>query len=64
MSNSLREIRKARRLTLKQVAEKVGVSEGQASRIERTGTTSLETAIKYADVLGVPVELLVRKKAA
>lgn len=64
MSNSLRDIRKARRLTLKQVAEKVGISEGQASRIEREGTGSMVTAMKYAEVLQVPVELLAPVRAA
>lgn len=57
MATTIRDIRKARKLTLKAVATHVGITEGQASRIEREGTGSFSTALKLAELLQVPVEL-------
>lgn len=62
MQTAIQQIRKARKLKLKDVAASLQISEGQASRIERNGTTSLETALKFAGLLNVPVEMFIRKK--
>lgn len=54
----LRAFRKSRaeKMTLRDLAEKVGVTEGQLSRIERDGTESLPMALKLAEITGLPVE--------
>ncbi|MCR5875136.1 helix-turn-helix domain-containing protein [Phenylobacterium sp. J426] len=44
------------RWSLKDVAEALGLSESQVSRIERDGTTSLPLAMKLAKITGLPVE--------
>ena len=62
--SALRTRRKELGLTLAQLAAKVGVSEGQLSRIERDGTSSLDRALKVARETGVPVEELIRKPAS
>jgi transcriptional regulator with XRE-family HTH domain len=51
---TLRSRRKALGLTLAQMAERVGVTEGQISRIERFGGASLATAVKLERETGLP----------
>lgn len=63
MSASLREFRKSKGWTLDDLAEKVELSAGQLSRIEREGTTSLPTAMKLAKLTELPVETFVRVAA-
>lgn len=55
----IRRLRKIRGMTMVQLAEKTGVSQGMISHIEtgaRSGT--LETMQKIAEALGVPTGLL------
>jgi transcriptional regulator with XRE-family HTH domain len=58
----LRTFRKAQTpaLSLKALAERVGLTEGQLSRIERKGTESLTTAMKLSEITGLPVESFAR----
>jgi len=51
---TLRSKRKALGLTLSQLASRVGVTEGQLSRIERFGGASLATAVRLEQETGVP----------
>jgi len=56
LGERLRKLRKARGLTLAQLAERVGKSEGYLSRLERGQVNpSLSTLKRIADVLGRPV---------
>lgn len=57
--NALRNRRKELGLTLAQLAAKVGVSEGQLSRIERGGKPSLSSAVAIERETGVTVAALV-----
>jgi transcriptional regulator with XRE-family HTH domain len=47
---------KSPKMPLRELAAKIGVTEGQLSRIEREGTDSLPMAIKLAEITGLPVE--------
>jgi len=51
----LRERRKAMNLTLEALAEKLGITAGQLSRIERGKATSLDTALAIKRLTGVKV---------
>lgn len=53
MDTPLRTRRKDLGLTLATLAERVGITQGQLSRIEREGRASLATAIKLEAVTGV-----------
>lgn len=53
----LRRFRKAKALTLEALSAQAGMTPGQLSRIERHGTTSLPTAIKLAELTGLPVQV-------
>jgi len=56
LGERLRRLRKAKGLTLAQLAERVGRSEGYLSRLERGQVNpSLSTLKRIADVLGRPV---------
>lgn len=44
------------KIPLRTLAEQIGVTEGQMSRIEREGTTSLPHAMKLSEITGLPVE--------
>lgn len=44
------------RMSLKVLAEKVGVTEGHLSRVEREGTASFALAIKLAEETALPLE--------
>lgn len=52
------------KMPLRTLAERIGVTEGQLSRIERGGTTSLETALRLATATGLPIEAFTRQRAA
>ena len=59
LGDRIRELRKTRRLTLVQVADKTGIDQATLSRIENevmTGT--LKSHLKIAEVLGVPLPSL------
>lgn len=58
--SDLRTRRKELGLTLAQLAAKVGVSEGQLSRIERGGKPSLSSALAIERETGISVGALVR----
>lgn len=60
----LRKFRKDRNWTLRDLADQVGVTEGQMSRIEREGTTSLDMALKLSNVTGLPPQHFKRELAA
>jgi transcriptional regulator with XRE-family HTH domain len=62
----LRKYREAQRpkLPLKQLAEEVGLSESQLSRIEREGTDSLSLARKLAEITKLPIEAFAKPEAA
>ena len=51
--STLRNRRKEMGLTLVELAEKVGLTAGQLSRIERGGSPSLKTALALERVTGV-----------
>ena len=65
---TLRAYRRREKLTLGALAEKVGVTESQLSRIERSGKASLTTAARIEEVTGVPAAVvaqgLAEKRAA
>lgn len=50
----LRKYRRATGLTMEALADRVGVSPSQMSRIERKGTHSLPVALKLAGITGLP----------
>jgi transcriptional regulator with XRE-family HTH domain len=52
----LRAYRRNKKMTLREFAVQAGVSEGQLSRIEREGTTSLERALDLARITALPPE--------
>lgn len=52
----LREYRRQHKLTLGAFCKLVDLSDSQLSRIEREGTGSFATALKLAEVTGLPVE--------
>lgn len=53
--NELRKVRKAKQMSLAELAAKVGVSEGQLSRIERGESgVSLATAAALENETGIP----------
>jgi putative transcriptional regulator len=57
--NSLRLARLARKLSLEQLGQKVGISRGALWQIEReTVRPSLETALRLSRALEVPIEVL------
>lgn len=60
----LRQFRRREKLTLKQLSEQVGVTEGQLSRIEREGRTSFSTARKLAEATGLSLEEIAGAEAA
>lgn len=60
----LRAFRKSQALTLDQLAPRLGVTAGQLSRIEREGTTSLEMALKLAELTGGDPSDFSRARAA
>lgn len=58
--NKLRQVRKSKGLTLKQVAQSVGISEDLIGKYERgERNPKIETSIKLADYYSVPIEYLV-----
>jgi transcriptional regulator with XRE-family HTH domain len=62
----LRAFRQAQcpKMPLHQLAEKVGVSESQLSRIEREGTDSLPLALRLAELTSLPVEAFAKPTEA
>jgi transcriptional regulator with XRE-family HTH domain len=62
----LRAFRHSRtpRMPLHELANRVGLSESQMSRVEREGTNSLPLALKLAEVTGLPVETFAAGEAA
>ena len=63
MLKMLRDLRKARGMTLKDVAERIGVAESTVSQYE-TGkrTPDYETLLKLAELFDVSVDYLMRGK--
>lgn len=53
----LAELRKRRKMTQKQVAESMGVSQARVSQIERGERLELATISEYVAVLGAQLEL-------
>lgn len=53
LANRAREVRKSKKLSQEELAEKSGVSFGSIKRFETTGKISLESLLKVAFVLGV-----------
>lgn len=60
MHTPLKSYRKENRLTLADVAERVGITESHLSRVERAGTNMLPLAMRLAEVTGLPVQSFVR----
>lgn len=50
---TLRDRRKQMGLSLRKLADMIGVTEGQLSKIERTGRPSLQTAVRLSEVTGL-----------
>jgi transcriptional regulator with XRE-family HTH domain len=60
----IRSIRKAKRMTIKEVAQQAGVTIGLISQIERNlANPSVKSLHKIADVLGVPIAALFANQA-
>jgi len=57
-SDRLKELRKAKGITQKQMAEKFDMTERNYQRLEATDTPSNETLIKFADFFDVPTDYL------
>ncbi len=57
-SNRLKELRKAKGLTQRQMAEVFNMTERNYQRLEATDTPSNETLIKFADFFDVPTDYL------
>ena len=57
-SNRLKELRKAKGLTQRQMAEIFEMTERNYQRLEATDTPSNETLIKFADFFEVPTDYL------
>lgn len=63
MENRIREIRKQRQMTQQELAEKVGVSQVQIGRLEKsTRTLDVDMLADIAKVLGVEVWELLPKE--
>ena len=60
----LRAYRKANGKTLSEIAEGLGLSEGQLSRIERFGTTQLDVALKLAALTKSPAASFQKEESA
>ena len=60
----LRAFRRRKGKTLRDMAADLGISEGQLSRIETSGTTSLERAVSLSKATGLPVDAFMRSAAA
>lgn len=59
LGQRIRTLRKNNRLTISQLAERVGISDNFMGNIERaTDTPSLETLVKVANTLCVPLDEL------
>ncbi|MDW3194071.1 MAG: helix-turn-helix transcriptional regulator [Cytophagales bacterium] len=52
LSDKIRQLRKVKKLSQQQLANKSGVSLGSLKRFERTSQISLESLLKIAMVLG------------
>jgi len=57
-SDRLKELRKAKGLTQRQMAEAFEMTERNYQRLEATDTPSNETLIKFADFFNVPTDYL------
>ena len=57
-SDRLKELRKAKGITQKQMAEMFDMTERNYQRLEATNTPSNETLIKFADFFEVPTDYL------
>lgn len=57
-SDRLKELRKAKGLTQRQMAETFDMTERNYQRLEATDTPSNETLIKFADFFDVPTDYL------
>jgi len=64
MDTPLRIQRKNLGLTLADLAERVGITQGQLSRIERGGRASLNTAVKIEEITGVSAAEIARSANA
>ena len=60
----LREYRKTHGLTLTELAPRIGVTDGQLSRIEREGTTMLDIALKLSELTKHPPAAFQKREAA
>ena len=58
----IRKYRKKKQLTMKQLGEKIDVSEQAISQYERGLNVNLETLIKIAEALEIPLFLLTKKE--
>lgn len=56
----IREARKAKGMTQKELAEKLGVSEAAVYRYEQGQNFTIETLYKISQVVGITVESLVK----
>ncbi len=55
IATSIRVLRYKKKLSQKQVAEAVGVSQATVSSWEKTGCIGLSSAVKLSDFFGVPL---------
>jgi transcriptional regulator with XRE-family HTH domain len=62
VGKTIREIRKKQRMTMKEVAEKIGVSESLISQIENDKISpSIDTLLKIAEVLNIDFDYLFKQ---
>jgi transcriptional regulator with XRE-family HTH domain len=60
---TLREIRKARKMTLREIGDKIGKSVSYLSEVERGKVgVRIQTLIAWAEVLGYDIEILFKDK--
>lgn len=64
MIDPLNAWRKSQELTLTQVGQMIGVSNGQMCRIENEGTDMLPVAMRLSEITGLPVETFAKTKLA
>ena len=57
IGQSLRTMRKSRRMTQAEVGQKMGISQSRVSRIEREGPATLDVAFRFAKACGSTVEI-------
>lgn len=59
----LRYLRGRQKMTVAQVAERMGSDPGVVYDVERRGTNSMDLLIRYAEAIGAPLEINLHGKS-